>query len=949
MPQTPVTSPSGEVIYVTHPEGASTEQIIEYAKSGQSPQETPSSMDDFSAMDRFIYEFRTTPSMTQNIAILAEAVLPMGYFGDPLEQGSGFYTSPSEAYGEDYDDLSVDERRQRILEFQQAYKEKKYPRLSRLEAEGADMGKAGMAGEVLSGVADVSSLAPVGKGLAKVAAISGLLGGSYEATRGLAQEGKIDGAMTALATVGGAAFGAAADKSLRAIAPQYNKLKAALGQRRDLKEVTKANAKMEQLNSKIIEIVASEENIENPLIAAAARLKMKPQEALQVINKATETFDIPDVEIARASEEFRKTLEKGLVPSGFVADLLGTVSTQVKKISPTAHQALRDFEFRKTARIGNYLEQVRGFEKIEKELPQTARETFALYLNNQNYTGARKLLKDYGVNKVKTGMMKYRDTNEIMDSVQQVLKDIYDSRANVDGGAGYLEDFFPRQVKDLEGLRSALGMSKRDSDKIEKMLNLKAEQLKKTVDELTDNQRSAVFDDYLKGERYSSAKSIPAQFKHRQIRELNSDLNQFYDSPAQALTSYIARVTDDTEMRRFFSTRLAQKSDEPELNIDDSIGAYARALYDDGEINDVGMDELRKYLDARFSVGTQSPHRAISALKNISNAILLGNPISATTQLGDLFVAAHRYGVKNTFGSVIKGITGRGDINVETLGLQRTIAEDLSDTGSTAKFLDAALSLSGFRFVDRVGKNTALEAAFKMNKNLAKSSKGVAKLREKWGDIYGSEFDSLVADLQGGTVSDNVKLLMWHELSGHQPISLSEMPLKYLQNPNGRVFYALKSFTIKQLDMLRNSVGEQYNKGNYKEAGKQALSYLTLVSLGGATVQELRNAEQGRGFDLERIDDNFVDQVLMTAFMSRYVIDNKLRDGDIFGALLDVSLPPTGALENLTKDAKNVLSSLFTDEEISSKSARSVPLIGRAYYNLLGGGAEEFLEREKNR
>jgi hypothetical protein len=83
--------------------------------------------------------------------------------------------------------------------------------------------------------------------------------------------------------------------------------------------------------------------------------------------------------------------------------------------------------------------------------------------------------------------------------------------------------------------------------------------------------------------------------------------------------------------------------------------------------------------------------------------------------------------------------------------------------------------------------------------------------------------------------------------------------------------------------------------------------------------------------------------------MSRYVIDNKLRDGDIFGALLDVSLPPTGALENLTKDAKNVLSSLFTDEEISSKSARSVPLIGRAYYNLLGGGAEEFLEREKNR
>ena len=949
MPQTPVTSPSGEVIYVTHPEGATPEQIIEYAKSGQSPQETPTSKDDFSAMDRFIYEFRTTPSMTQNIAILAEAVLPMGYFGDPLEKGNGFYTSPSEAYGEDYDDLSFDERRQRILEFQQAYKEKKYPRLSKFEAEGGDMGKAGMAGEVLSGVADASTLAPVGKGFAKVAAISGLLGGGYEATRGLAQEGKIDAGTTALATAGGAAFGAAADKTLRAIAPQYNKLKAALGQRRDLKQATAANAQMEKLNSKIIEIVASEENIENPLVAAATRLGMKPNETLKVIKNATETFDIPDTEIARASEEFRKTLEKGLVPSGFVADLLGTVSTQVKKISPTAHQALRDFEFRKTARIGNYLERVRGFEKIESELPKSARETFALYLNNQNYAEARKLLKDYGVNKVKTGFRKYRNTDEVLDSVQEVLKDIYDSRASIDGNAGYLDDFFPRQVKDLEGLRSALGMSRRDSQQIERMLDIKATQLKKTVDELTENQRSAVFDDYLKGERYSSEKAIPSQFKHRQIQELNSDLNQFYESPAQALTSYISRVTDDTEMRRFFSTRLAQKSNEPELNIDDSIGSYARALYDEGEINDVGMKELRKYLDARFGVGTQSPHRAFSALKNISNAILLGNPISATTQLGDLFVAAHRYGVKNTFGSIIKGITGRGDINVETLGLQRTIAEDLSDTGSAAKLLDKALSLSGFRFVDRVGKNTALEAAFKMNKNLAKSSKGIAKLREKWGDVYGSEFDSLVADLKGGRVSENVKLLMWHELSGHQPISLSEMPLKYLQNPNGRVFYALKSFTIKQLDMLRNSVGDQYNKGNYTEAGKQALSYLTLVSLGGATVQELRNAEQGRGFDIDRIDDNFVDQVLMTAFMSRYVIDNKLRDGDIFGAVMDVALPPTGALENLTKDAKSILSALFTGEEVSSKVARSVPLFGRAYYNLFGGGAEEFLERERNR
>ena len=35
------------------------------------------------------------------------------------------------------------------------------------------------------------------------------------------------------------------------------------------------------------------------------------------------------------------------------------------------------------------------------------------------------------------------------------------------------------------------------------------------------------------------------------------------------------------------------------------------------------------------------------------------------------------------------------------------------------------------------------------------------------------------------------------------PINSTEMPLKYLKHPNGRVFYMLKTFTIKQFDVMR--------------------------------------------------------------------------------------------------------------------------------------------------
>ena len=112
MPTTPVTTPSGEVIQVNHPEGASQADIIKFAAASvgikptarpvmqRSPQER---MDDISAFDRFIYEFAASPNLTGNLAVLAEAALPMGFFGDPSGEGNGFYTSPSEAYGEDYD------------------------------------------------------------------------------------------------------------------------------------------------------------------------------------------------------------------------------------------------------------------------------------------------------------------------------------------------------------------------------------------------------------------------------------------------------------------------------------------------------------------------------------------------------------------------------------------------------------------------------------------------------------------------------------------------------------------------------------------------------------------------------------------------------------------------------------------------------------------------------
>lgn len=959
-----VNLPDGSV--ASFPAGTAEQDIIASIKTHLSsqadtvtePQETAAPdtlVDDFSGMERFAFEFNTSPNLTGNIALLAEAAIPMGYFGDPSNEGNGFYTSPSEAYGEDYDDLSYDQKRQRIQEYRQKVYQAKYPELyQRARIDGESTGGAGLFGAVVKGIADPSTLSPVGKGLKQVAAISGLLAGGHEATRGLAEDGEIDYAMTGLATVGGAALGTAADKAIRAIKPNYNRLKTALNARRTEADTLAANEKMVEINSKIIDMRAEGLDLDNPVIGAVSRLGIEPKEAIKVLGTATETFDLPTPEIASAIKEFQHTLDVAAVPQGWVADMLGSVSTGIKKISPELYKSMQEFELRTLTRNASYMKNIQGFEKIEKAIPANQKDAYATLLSNGDYDGAIELASNYGINEVRIGGRltgTSRSVLDIMDGVKRTLKDIHESRLTIDENAREIPDYFPRINKNVEKTRLDLGLSNIENSRLDKMFKDKANSMNKEVSDLTQAQQTSVMEAFLKNDvRYAIKETTPNQYKQREIAVLDSDLIKNYESPTNALTKYITRMTNDTETKRLFSNVSALKSNEGEMNISESIGALANDLFQSGDINSAEVTQLQKFLSARLEAGTQPVGklgRVFNDLKAISNMILLGNPFSAATQLGDLFVAAHRYGIKNTLGSLVKGVTGRGDINVEKLGLTNIIAEDMNNPSSLAGVLDGALKYSGFKAMDRLGKNTALEAAFKMNKNLAKTSQGVAKLKEKWGDVFGAEFNGLVQDLSRGRVSENVKLLMFSELSGHQPISLLEMPLAYLENPNGRIFYNLKSFAIKQLDMLRNSIGTEYDKGNYKEAGKILLSYTALVGGGSIAVEEFKNAIKGRGVDAERIPDNAIKFALGTLLTSRYTVENKLLRGDLIGTVQDVVLPPTTALSNATKDIYSTLDSLYNGEPVDPKALRSLPVAGQGLYNFLGGGAEAFLEKEE--
>ena len=78
------------------------------------------------------------------------------------------------------------------------------------------------------------------------------------------------------------------------------------------------------------------------------------------------------------------------------------------------------------------------------------------------------------------------------------------------------------------------------------------------------------------------------------------------------------------------------------------------------------------------------------------------------------------------------------------------------------------------------------------------------------------------------------------------------MPKAYLNNPNGRLFYMLKSFTLKQIDVVRRNVVQQWKKGNKAEAIKNATAlaaYLSTLNLGTKVVKDLL---KGRDIDVDQ-------------------------------------------------------------------------------------------------
>lgn len=912
-------------------------------------------MDDFSALERGWYEFRTEEGFTENAGIYLESLLPLGNI-DPLRAaGKGFYASPTELYGEDFRDLTKEQRRERIQEVRYQRQLQKYPELTRLEEEGAGTGAAGFTGVLAGALFDPATLLPVGKTVPAMIAMGGLVSGGYEAARGLAEEGQIDPLMTGVYTAGGAVAAPVLVKTMAAIAPAYNRLRAAVRSKKTVKDVEEANLFVDEINSKMMQL--KEEGVEdvNLLLAAAERLDVNPNKLQDAVAKSSTKLDIPWAnEPNKAVLETMEALAGSKVTNDVVDRVINTTIRQVKKFSPVVAQRLQKFEMDQSVISARFQHELAPFLELSRRIPNRFKNEFAKRLYNGHWDDAAQLAKDAGITTFKVGeswidrpfSKVTSSVDEAMEIGRKVLNDVHQyADDGLEEGVSFLPNYFPRNVKDYQGLLRALGI--KEDAFLRSQLRQKAKDLGlKSVTELNEKQRIEVLNAMLSGNPRYTPKGA-SWVKQREIENVDDDLMKYYGDDVRGnITNYINKTINHVEKYKFFKDNNALGGLKGEFNTELSVGALVDDLVKKGKFKG-DTEDLKNILKTRFGAGEESPHTFLQNLRSFTNTLLLGNPMSALIQAGDQFVNLYRYGMKDGGKAIIESALGRTVTNVDDFGLRNFIAADISGGAGTAKAIqDSFMKLSGFRAMDRFGKNSLLQGAWNKATRLAKSDKGIKKLKEEWGETFGNEFDSLVSDLQAGKVSENAKLLLWNELSGSQPISLSDMPQKYLGSPDGRIFYQLRSFTLKQIQLLADDVKDEFDKGNYAKAGKNAVAYAVLVGGGNAAVQEARNAARGRGFDIERLPEHWLNYLMSTALTSKFGVD-QLAEGNVAGFVESALAPPLGAIGDLANDAVDIAGAVKEGRKIDPKEFRRVPGLGDLYYNLFGGGAEEFLQEER--
>jgi hypothetical protein len=498
----------------------------------------------------------------------------------------------------------------------------------------------------------------------------------------------------------------------------------------------------------------------------------------------------------------------------------------------------------------------------------------------------------------------------------QAVRDVLEQKGEQLQQYSYLTklrtDYFPLAVKDVEGLLSAVGKESRT--RLEDKLAAAEKKSFKTAGRgLNELERSLIVNQEL---RSSAPTSGRAGFQRQRGIEMSKELEQYYYSPTESLHSYLRQVNAEIAKADFFGrdAQMVKTGGVSYLDLDASIGSKVSGLLKAGEITQGEMAELSSMIRSRFTGGEQGASRWVQVAKNVGYTGTIGNVLSAVAQVQDALMAPFHADVRGAVSSIAQQITGRQQTTAKSYGMVDHLSEEFVNTSSSAKALNSIFKISGFTAIDLFGKDMVLNSYLNKYQRMAKTESGQMKLAQEWGDYFTGDLAQLVQDFGSGKVTPLVREALFSKLSDIQPISKLEVPQTYLDNPNGRALYMLKSFALKQADIARVQGYNQIKKGveqhNPALVGKGMAflaGYATFLGVSGASMDIIKDWMLGRPFDARWKDIPL--NMIKTFGWTEYTMD-MVAKGEPLKAVTNIAMPPFQILDTIVKNDPKALNYL---------------------------------------
>lgn len=590
--------------------------------------------------------------------------------------------------------------------------------------------------------------------------------------------------------------------------------------------------------------------------------------------------------------------------------LLTPISSVLADIDSSLRIAIRRNAYRELIAVSNDAKAIHPFLEKAAHMPKGEYADLDLALKNGDKLKIRSIVQRFGMES------DYANARIVLDNLHARAKEVgYD--------VGYLKDYWPRMVKDKEGFLKAIGKSDQWPD-IETLMRVESEKVGRP---LTEDEKVALINKYLRG--YMSgviALSRTPNMKGREIPVIDALLNRFYRDSKDAALRYIKETNHAIEARRFFG------KGSPDLyvdNLDASIGQYVSDLAQKNVVKNPSDErKIKNILQAYFN--QKSMHGALAAYKDFTVVSTLGNFISALTQLQDLGVSIYRAPTE-TVTALGKALVGGSDIKLKDIGLE-IIAEELKDSRKSAMLVSKFLRWGGLELMDRLTAEPLINGVISRYRKQAINPD--REFIDRIKNLVGPDYDQAIADLKAGKTTDLVKFMAFSEILGTQPKALTEQPQTYLSSGNGRIFYALKTFQLRQIDMIRQEAFKQMGKPGLKAKaiGIRRLILLAIsMMLAGIGSDQIKDILLGRKTSFS---DRIADNLLKLVGLSKWTL-YKARQEGIASAAMKQVLPPAPLVDQLWKDIRTA------GDNKGLEVVNSIPLVGKFYYWWLGRGKDK--------